>query len=284
MAENGIGSEIAQLQQVYQVVVEFLVNYSFQIVGALIIFLLGLWVANKVAAVVRKQMDAHEIDTTLTNFVSNLVRLLVIIMVAIICLGKLGISVTPMVAAIGAASLGAGLAVQGMLSNYAAGITIIVTRPFVIGNTITIKEITGQVEDIHLGVTTLTNEEGELISIPNKHIVGEILHNSFENKLVELSINIDFSSEPNQAIAVIEQVLAEFKQVDKKQASQVGINNFTDAGLQIGVRYWVPTARYFQDKYRINLAIWNSLKAAGIQISNPVRTVKLLGNSPQKFD
>ncbi|QSX33423.1 mechanosensitive ion channel family protein [Shewanella avicenniae] len=281
MAENGIGTEIAQLQQVYQVVVEFLVNYSFQIIGALIIFLLGLWVANKVATLVRKQMDSHDIDVTLTSFVSNLVRLIVIIMVAVICLGKLGISVTPMVAAIGAASLGAGLAVQGMLSNYAAGITIIVTRPFVVGNTITIKEITGQVEEIHLGVTTLTNEEGELISIPNKHIVGEILHNSFENKLVELHFNVDFQTDPQQVISLIEQVLRAFNQVDTSKPLQVGINDFSDAGFGFGVRYWVPTASYFQDKYKINLAIWNALQHAGINISTPVRTVIIVENRPK---
>lgn len=276
--ENGLDQEIAQLQQVYQVIVEFLVNYSFQLIGALLIFMLGLWLANKVANWVSKKLKQHEIDVTLSGFVSNLIRLLIIIMVAIICLGKLGISVTPMIAAIGAASLGAGLAVQGMLSNYAAGVTIIVTQPFVVGNTITIKEITGQVTEIHLGMTTLTNEEGELISIPNKHIVGEILHNSFANKLVELQFNIAFSTDPNQVISLIEQVLTSFDHVDKSQPLQVGINDFTDAGFELGVRYWVPTASYFQDKYKINLAIWNALQQADIGISTPMRTVKLLNN------
>lgn len=283
MAENGLDQELAQLQQVYQVIVEFLVNYSFQLLGALLIFLLGLWLSNKAANWTSNKLRQHNIDITLSGFVSNLIRLFIIAMVIIICLGKLGISVTPMIAAIGAASLGAGLAVQGMLSNYAAGITIIVTRPFVVGNTITVKEITGQVADIHLGMTTLTNEEGEQITIPNKHIIGEILHNSFANKLVELKLNIDFATEPNRVIPLIEEVLTSFSAVDKAQPVQVGINNFTDAGLELGIRYWIPTASYYQDKYRINLAIWNVLQHANIKIASPIRTIKLL-NSASEID
>ncbi len=110
MNENGLEQELAQLQNVYNLLTEFLVKYSFQLVGAALIFLLGLWVANKVSNLVAKQFEKHDIDITLSNFVSNLVRILIVVMVGIIALGKLGISITPMVAAIGAASLGAGLA------------------------------------------------------------------------------------------------------------------------------------------------------------------------------
>lgn len=141
--EQGLQQELAQLQNVYDLITEFLVQYSFQLIGALLIFLLGLWLAAKVAGMVNKQLEKYRVDITLASFVTHLVRILIIIMVAIVALGKLGISVTPMVAAIGAASLGAGLAIQGMLSNYAAGITIIVTRPFAVGNTISVRGVTG---------------------------------------------------------------------------------------------------------------------------------------------
>ncbi|MDF0535159.1 mechanosensitive ion channel family protein [Shewanella yunxiaonensis] len=271
MADSGLGSELAQIQQVYDVITEYLVKYSFQILGALIIFLLGLWLAGKASTMVEKQLQKHNIDVTLSTFVTHLVRLLVIIMVGIIALGKLGISVTPMVAAIGAASLGAGLAVQGMLSNYAAGITIIVSRPFVVGNTISINNITGQVKDIKLGMTFLTNEEGELISIPNKHILGEVLHNSFANKLVELHFNIDYQTDPTKVIELINGILESHPQVDKQCPLQVGINGFNSTGLDIGVRYWIPTASYFQDKYQVNLQLWQALVDAGISIPRPAQ-------------
>ena len=102
MITPGINQELQQLQGVYQLVTEFLITYSFQLVGALLIFLLGLWVASKVSRLVAKQFKKHNVDITLSNFVSNLIRILIIVMVGIIALSKIGISVTPMVAAIGA--------------------------------------------------------------------------------------------------------------------------------------------------------------------------------------
>lgn len=275
MPEEQLQQELQQLQNVYTLITEFLVQYSFRLVGALAIFLIGLWLAAKVSNLVTRQFEKHNIDLTLGSFVSNLVRILIIIMVAIIALGKLGISVTPMVAAIGAASLGAGLAIQGMLSNYAAGITIIVTRPFIVGNTITVKEVTGVVKDIFLGMTVLTNEEGEEINIPNKHIVGEILHNSFANKLVETRFNISYQTDPEYVTTLTTNLLTQSTQVYQDKGIQVGINGFNSIGIEIGIRYWVPTQSYYQDKYQTNLAIYKALNDAGIQIPCPVREVHI---------
>ena len=154
-----ISPEIEQFEKYYAMLTEYLVTYSMQIVGAIFILLIGLWVAQKLANVVANLMARHNIDVTLTNFVSNLVKVLLIIIVIIIALGKIGISVTPFVAAIGAASLGAGLAMQGMLSNYGAGLAIIATRPFVVGDTIEVKGVSGQVKTIELGYTILIDEE-----------------------------------------------------------------------------------------------------------------------------
>ena len=275
MNENGLEQELAQLQNVYTLLTEFLVKYSFQLIGAALIFLLGLWVANKISNLVAKQFEKHNIDITLSNFVSNLVRILIVVMVGIIALGKLGISITPMVAAIGAASLGAGLALQGMLANYAAGVTIIVTRPFVVGNTIEIKDVSGVVKSIHLGLTILTNEEGEVISIPNKHIIGEILHNSFDYKLVSTNFNVSYKSDINQVIAVANSVLTSNKEVNSERPPQVGINGFNSIGIDIGLRYWVPTQSYYQNKYQINLDLMNAMQRAGIDIPCPVREIHI---------
>ncbi|QLE87179.1 mechanosensitive ion channel family protein [Shewanella sp. Scap07] len=275
MDELGLDNELQQLKGTYQFVADLLVQYSFKIAGALVILLIGLWLANKVSQLVARQFEKHQIDITLSNFVSNFVRILVIVMVAIVALGQLGISVTPMVAAIGAASLGAGLAIQGMLSNYAAGITIIVTRPFVVGNTITVKHVTGVVQDIFLGQTLLTNEEGEQISIPNKHIVGEILHNSFANKLVETQFTISYDTDPEQVIQSIQAILQASSQVYQEKACHVGINDFASMGFELGIRYWVPTQSYYQDKYQTNLAIYTALKQQGISISCPVKEIHL---------
>ncbi|WP_434939826.1 mechanosensitive ion channel family protein [Shewanella sp. HL-SH8] len=275
MDQPNLDLELAQLQNAYSLITEFLVQYSFQLVGALLIFLIGLWLASKVANLVTRLFEKHEIDITLSNFTSNLVRIIIIVMVAVICLGKLGISITPMVAAIGAASLGAGLALQGMLSNYAAGVTIIVTRPFVVGNTIEVSGVNGVVSLIKLGQTILTNEEGEQISIPNKLIIGEILHNSFEYKLVENTLNIDYQADTAAIITIIEQAISLSDKVNKDQKILVGINGFNSIGIELGMRYWVPTKHYFQAKYQTNQQVMLALKQANIIIPCPVREIQI---------
>ena len=269
MDQDAVTQELQQLQGVYQLITEFLVQYSFKILGAIIIFMLGMWIASKVANLVGRQLAKHNIDISLSNFVCNFIRILIIVMVGIIAMGKLGISITPMVAAIGAASLGLGLAIQGMLSNYAAGITIIVSKPFVVGNTICIQGVAGVVKEIFLGRTLLSNEEGEEITIPNKYIVGEILHNSFANKLVETHFNIHYHTDAETVIKSINQVLKSSGKVCQDEGSQIGINDFNSIGIEIGVRYWVPTNTYYQDKFETNMAVYNTLKNQGIEIARP---------------
>ena len=179
-----IQQEIEQVERYYTIIKDYLVNYSMQVAAAILILIVGLWVSKKLSKTVERLLLKHNIDIALTNFIANVVKVLLIVMFVVIALGKLGISITPFVAAIGAASLGAGLALQGMLSNYGSGLAIIATRPFVVGDTISVKGESGQVKMIELGHTILINEENVEITIPNKHIVGEVLHNSFNNSLV----------------------------------------------------------------------------------------------------
>ena len=279
MDEIALQEELEQLQNVYTIITEFVVEYSFQIFGAMIIFIIGLWVAGKVQRFIAAQCVKHDVDVTLSGFISNAVRMLVIVMVAVIALGKLGISVAPFIAAVGALALGAGLALQGMLSNYAAGVTIILTRPFVVGHTIKIQGVIGVVKEITLGMTILTNEEGDEIRIPNKHIVGEILHNSFEYMLVEASIGISYNDDPEQAIATLGTALASIDAVAKDPAVKIGIEAFGDSSINLGIRFWVPTKNYYEVKYSANLKMFQALKQDGITIPFPQREVRLLSET-----
>nr|WP_194710052.1 mechanosensitive ion channel domain-containing protein [Pseudoalteromonas sp. S16_S37] len=254
---------------------DYLVTYSMQVVGAILILLIGLWVSNRLSKMVEALMQRHNIDVTLTNFISNVVKVLLIIMFVIIALGKVGISVTPFVAAIGAASLGAGLALQGMLSNYGSGFAIIATRPFIVGDTIQIKGVSGQVKQIELGHTILINEEKVEITIPNKHIVGEILHNSFEYSLVKGEIGIAYHSDSDIAINEIVNVIVSNDKVAQSPQPQVGIEQFADSAVIISYRYWVPTSQIIETKLAINKQVYRTIKSANIDIPFPQRVVTL---------
>lgn len=277
-----MNQEIQELENVYNLITEFVVTYSLQIIGALIVLIIGMFIANKISKAVLKLFKRKELDITLATFIANLIRIIIIVMVAIISLGKLGISVTPFIAAVGAISLGAGLAIQGLLSNYAAGMTIIVTRPFVVGNTIKINGIAGVVKEIKLAATLLTNEDGELITVPNRHIVGEVLHNSNEYSLVEGMVGISYANQPEKANCVIADTLAKFDAINTKTEPHIGIDSFGDSSINISYRYWVPTKQYFKLKYDINLAIFNALKQSDISIPYPQREVTLLNQEDKQ--
>lgn len=265
-----VEQELQNLQKFYNVIIEFFVNYSFQIIGAIIIFILGWFVANKIALAVKALCDKNELDVTLTKFIYNTVKFGLVIGVAIIAIGKLGITLTPFIAGIGAASLGAGLALQGTLSNYGAGLSIIIGRPFIVGNTISVEGVTGVVEEIRLAYTILSTEDGEEITIPNKHIIGEVLVNSFEWKVVESVVGIDYKCDPKQAIEVIQKVLEHFKEeISQEPKAQIGIIEFADFSINIQMRYWAKTKLYFETQYRVNLAVYEAFKKEGISIPFP---------------
>lgn len=270
--------EIQQFQAIYDTIVEFFVNYSFQLVGALIIVLIGMFVAGRVARTVLKLCEKKELDITLSRFIASFVKIVIIVGVAIIALGKIGISVTPFVAAIGAISLGAGLAVQGLLSNYGAGLNIIITRPFVVGDTITVQGETGLVDEVHLAYTTLKDEDDVRITIPNRLIVGEILHNSAGNKLAETTVGVSYGSDTEKVMAVLHEVLKQ-QGVSEARTPLIGIDNFGDSSINFGVRFWIPTERFHEVRFNVNNAIYKALNVAGIQIPFPQREVRMLNEN-----
>jgi small conductance mechanosensitive channel len=215
---------------------------------------------------------------TLSRFFGNLVKILTLTFVIIITIGKFGISIAPFIAALGAIAFGTSFAIAGPVSNYGAGLVIILTRPFVVGNTITIKGVSGVVDEIHLAVTILSTEDDEVITIPNKHIVGEILHNSFENRIVETTVGISYDDNPEQAVEVLRQTLAGIDGVCSEPPPQIGIEAFGESSIDLGLRYWVPTKKYFQTLYRTNLAVHKALATAGITIPFPQHDVHMKGS------
>jgi small conductance mechanosensitive channel len=263
------------IQTLVNVVAEFLVKYGFQVIGAIIILCVGIVVARKLSGLIVKVCEKHDLDKTLSIFFGNVTKILVLIFVAVVTLGKFGISIAPFVAAIGAAALGASFAIQGPLSNYGAGLAIIITRPFVVGDTLAVKDVSGLVSQITLAYTFLTNEDEERITVPNNQIMGQVLRNSFNNKVVEATIGIAYHDDPEQAIRIIMETLKQFSQITSEPPPQVGIQAFGDSSINLGLRYWVPTKRYFQTAYAVNLSVYRALKTANITIPFPQRDVHL---------
>jgi small conductance mechanosensitive channel len=263
-----MSQELGTLQQVIQLVTNFLVTYAFQIAGAIIILVAGFVVANWVGRVLLSAQERRNVDLTLRQFIASTARVLVIVMFVIMALSKLGISITPLIAALGGLAVGASFAIQGPVSNYGAGMVVILTRMFKVGDTINVRECSGVVADITLSSTRLVAEHGEDIIIPNKHIVGEILRNSYAKRLVEGRIGIDPQADIPRALEAIATVVKELTRDLDAPAPLVGIEAFEDDMVIIGYRYWVSSQRYFETLYAVNNAIHAALEASHIHLAS----------------
>ena len=266
--------ELQSASKFYDIVIEFITNYSFQILGAVIIFIIGV-IASKYIYKLVVNLLKGKIDETLGDFIAHFVRFLIIIMMGILALGKLGISIGPFIAALGALSLTAGLALQGSVANFAAGVILVATKPFKIGDTITIHDIYGEVEEIRLSYTVLVNEDKEQITVPNKYMIGDVLVNSFVNRIVEGSVGIAYDSDVPKAIDTIRKIISTCKDVSNEQEAIIGVENFGESSVDIGYRYWVPTKSFFKTQYDVNLKIFEALKKADITIPFPQREIRM---------
>jgi small conductance mechanosensitive channel len=278
MEHCSVDQEIEKLQVISNVITQYLIDNGLQILITLIILAVGYVIAKKLGKAIEGLMIGKNIDVTLSRFVGNSAHLVILVFVIMMVLSRLGINVTPLIAVVGALSLGAGLALQGMLANYAAGFTIIITRPFVVGDTLSVQGQTGLVESVHLAYTILLDEDDVRIQIPNRLVVGEIMHNSKEEKLVELCVGVAYKSDPHQVIAIVEEALKGIEGISTARGPIIGIDEFADSSINIGVRFLAPTYQYFEFKYAANLAIYDAFKKQGIEIPFPQREVNLIHN------
>jgi small conductance mechanosensitive channel len=278
MEHCSVDQEIEKLQVISNVITQYLIDNGLQILVTLIILAVGYVIAKKLGKAIEGLMIGKNIDVTLSRFVGNSAHLVILVFVVMMVLSRLGINVTPLIAIVGALSLGAGLALQGMLANYAAGFTIIITRPFVVGDTLSVQGQTGLVESVHLAYTILLDEDDVRIQIPNRLVVGEIMHNSKEEKLVELCVGVAYKSDPHQVIAIVEEALKSIDGISTARGPIIGIDEFADSSINIGVRFLAPTYQYFEFKYAANLAIYDAFKKHGIDIPFPQREVNLIHN------
>jgi small conductance mechanosensitive channel len=243
---------------------------------AIIIIALGFWLAKRLANLIIKLCDKRGLDVTLARFFAGFSKIVVVAFATIMALSKLNVEITPFIALLGASAFGLSLAVQGPVSNYGAGIVLIITRPFKVGDTLTLNGLTGQVDCVNLGNIQLLNEDEQRITIPNRNVLGEIFTNSYDYSIIEAVVGIDYSADPEAAIRCISEAVQTVEGVAPDRAPDVGIDDFGDSSINIGYRVWVPTNRYHRTRYAVNLAVFRALEAAQITIPFPQRDVHLI--------
>ncbi|EAQ43341.1 mechanosensitive ion channel family protein [Roseobacter sp. MED193] len=239
---------------------------------ALAVLIIGWMAAGMVSRAIRNRINATpEIDPTLGNFVASMIRWVLIAVVLIAVLGIFGIEATSLVAMMGAATLAIGLALQGTLSDLAAGFMLVLFRPYKIGQYVDIGGTAGTVKDLNLFVTELATPDNVQIIIPNGQAWGAVITNfsHHETRRVDLVFGIDYSDSADAAKAIILEQAAADSRVKQDPEPWVRVTNLGDSSVDLTTRIWVDAADYWEVKFSMTQAVKEAFDAKGISIPYP---------------
>lgn len=241
-------------------------------VKALIVLIVGWTVAGVVARTVRKRVNAsEEIDNTLGNFAASIVRWIILLVVLIAVLSMFGIEATSLVAMMGAATLAIGLALQGTLSDLAAGFMLILFRPYKLGQYVDIGGTAGTVKDLNLFITELVTPDNVQIIVPNGQAWGSVITNysAHDTRRVDLVFGIDYGDDADKAIAIILACGAADGRLLNDPEPWARVTNLGDSSVDITARLWCNAADYWEVKFALTNAVKLAFDAQGISIPYP---------------
>jgi small conductance mechanosensitive channel len=263
-------------------VIAFLIKYGFQMLGAAIILVIGLFAARAVGRWFDRWLGKYRLEPPVRLLLVRACRLLIVALVLVMVLDQLGVQITPLIAGIGVAGVGIGLAMQGVLGNLMAGLTLIFTKPFRVGEYIELLGVYGQVTNIELFSTRLQHADKSIVTIPNRKIIGEILHNYGTMRQLDLNVGVAYGSDLPNVLATVREILDRNPRVLKDPAPLIGIETLGDSAINITVRPWVNVPDYVAAQLELYQAILEKFRAGGISIPFPQREVRLLGETPSR--
>ncbi|WP_298943946.1 small-conductance mechanosensitive channel MscS [uncultured Psychromonas sp.] len=250
---------------------DLIISYTMNIVFAIATLIIGMMVARFIAGTLHKVLTKRKLDNTIIDFVSHMVRYVIIAFVIIAALGRIGVETTSFVAIIGAAGLAVGLALQGSLSNFASGVLIIALRPFKAGEYIEAAGTAGTVESVQIFSTTLTTPDNKFVVVPNSAILGGNIVNYSRKptRRIDLIVGVSYNADLAKTKAVLEAVLKANDGILKSPEPLVAVAELADSSVNLVVRPWVNGPDYWRVRFELMEAIKNNLDEAGIEIPFP---------------
>jgi len=259
--------------------IEYVISHSGALISALVVVVIGFIVARWIGNLMDRWLTGKAMEPPMRKLLVRIVRLLIFAMALVVALGTAGMDVTALIAGVGVAGLGIGLAMQGILSNLMAGLTIIFTKPFRFGEYIEIAGVQGQVTSIELFTTTLLHADHSQVIIPNRKIVGEILHNYGHIRQLDLSVGVAYNTNISGALVIVRGVLTRNARVLKEPAPVVGVTMLADSSISVAIKPWTAVGDYGPAQAEIYQAIVEQFRANKIEIPFPQREVRMLGGA-----
>jgi small conductance mechanosensitive channel len=263
-------------------VVAIVTEYGMDVIGAIAILIIG-WIASKWAhgAVSKALNRSDKVDAMLTGFFASLAKYLVLIFTGLMVLSQFGVQTASLIAVLGAAGLAIGLALQGTLSNVAAGVMILIFRPFKIGDYVEVAGQAGTVKAVTLFISELSTPDNVQIIVPNSQVWGSsVVNYSFhDTRRVDLALGISYEDNIEMAVAAINQTIGADDRVLKDPEPMVAVSELADSSVNFVIRVWCDAADYWALKFDMTRALKEKMDSEGISIPYPQQTVHMIQKS-----
>jgi len=257
-------------------IVEILGGYAFSLLMALLIFVIGKWIVNKIVGLLGKVLRKIKgMDETLIKFLENIVYYALMIVVLLTSLGKLGVETTSFLAILGAAGLAIGLALKDSLGNFASGVMIIMFKPFKVGDVVTAAGVTGSVSEVGIFNSIFTTPDNQKIIIPNGAITsGSIINiNAHDTRRVDLVVGIGYEDDIKKTKEVLNDIISSHEKVLIDKGITIAVSELADSSVNFVVRAWVKTPDYWDVKFALTETIKLRFDEEGISIPFPQQDV-----------
>ena len=269
-------NQLQSLDQVKATVVDMAIKFGPKLVVAIVILVAGYVVGRWTGRAVGRLLERFKLEPPVRLLLMRVCWIFVFGLFAIMALQNLGVELLPLIAGLGVAGAAVALAMQGILGNAAAGLTIIFTQPFHVGDYISIVKEEGEVLDISLFSTILGHADKSRVVIPNRKIVGEILHNYGRIRQLDIAVGVAQGSDVDAALQIVDAILQANPRVLKDPAPRLGVARITDFTVSLGVKPWVKVPDYDAAVAEVNKAMLESFRARNIALPVPQREVRML--------
>jgi small conductance mechanosensitive channel len=270
---------VETIEQIRATVIDLGLRFGPKVLAALVILTIGYLVGRQIAHWLERALLHLEMEPPARLLVVRIARILISLLFVIMALQNLGVELLPLIAGLGVVGAGIALATQGLLSNLFAGLTIILTKPFRVGEYIGIVGEEGAVETITLFQTTLTHPDRSRVVIPNRKIVGEILHNYGQIRQLDVTVGVAYDTDLNQALTLIQEVLRENARVLHDVEPVIRVNRLADSSVNIAVKPWVGVQDFGPATGEVNKSLLEVFREHGVVVPFPQREVRLLENA-----
>jgi small conductance mechanosensitive channel len=274
-----MNDQLETLEHVKRTVIDLVIQFGPKVLVAVAIIVAGIFVGRWAGRIIDGGLRKFNLEPPVRQLLVRVVRIFVLGLFAIMALQNLGVELLPLIAGLGVAGAGIALAMQGVLGNMVAGLTIIFTRPFRVGEYISIAGEEGQVENISLFSTVLSHPDLSQVVIPNRKIVGEILHNYGKIRQLEIMVGVAYDTDLNKALSAIDEVLQNNPRMLKDPVPAVAVSVLAPSSINIAVKPWVNVQDYGPAGGELKKTIVETFRSRNIVIPFPQHEVRMLGSA-----